>query len=234
MNDSDAQKLLGKPWQRGEMQHTCMADNSFSFKCLQDFLLGERASIFHHLIVSLDSLTISGTKPPCMENYSVLTSAYSLSFGSQFWLSGKSCSLTAKQRRQLYVHTRAGSTTFPSYTTAQLWQLLTLGPALSTRRGEPPCKQLLQSAFSFPWGVIKANFAQDCPQRSETGTWNSLSEHASRRSHSQSSAVLHSGHRRDGINLAMIIGLNSLCQTQTILESYPSFFFSFCASILRS
>lgn len=84
MNDSDALKLLGEPWQRGEMKHTCMADNSFSFKCLQDFLEGERTSIFDHLIVSLDLLTISGAKSPFMENYSVLTSAYSLSFGSQF------------------------------------------------------------------------------------------------------------------------------------------------------
>lgn len=70
--------------------------------------------VFCQLTVSLVSLTISVTKSPCMENYSVLTSASSLNYDSQFLLSSKSHSETAKQRRQLYIHTRAGSMTFPS------------------------------------------------------------------------------------------------------------------------
>lgn len=153
-----SKKLLGEPWQRGEMEHTCVVHNFFSLKYFQDFLEGERTSSFCHLTESLASLTISATKSPWMEIYSVLTSASSLDGGFQFWLSPAlklqskegNCTFTPEQGARPFLHT-------PLHM-LQLWQLLTLAPALGTRQGEMPCKQLLQSTYSFPWRVIAANF----------------------------------------------------------------------------
>lgn len=189
MNDSDAQKLLGEPWRRGEMQHTCVVHNSFSFKCLQGFLQGEKLPWLHSRFMQQNPhawRVIQCSSQP-------LAWTVTLSFD---WVASPAlkllskegnCTFTPEQGARPFLH-------LPLHMW-QLWQLLTLGPALSTRQGDLPCKQLLQSTYSFPWRVIKANFPQDCPQGSKTGTWNGLGEHASRRTHCQSSLQFYTVHR---------------------------------------
>lgn len=128
MKESAAQKLLSKPWWRGKMQYTCVVHSYLNWVLVRFPRTGKNYTFFLPAYYCFGFATSFWNKVSIWKNYSVSTTASSLNCHFQFLPCCKSCTKTAKQRKQFMFTPGQRTWTFlhvPLHL-LQLWQLLTL------------------------------------------------------------------------------------------------------------